>query len=76
MTNREFYVRVGVSQTEYIKQEEGVFQESMLSTNCFTIAINDIVQQLSPDVQHTLYIDSTTVIVLKKQKKNKQSKPL
>ena len=54
LTNRQFCVRIGASHSEYVKQEEGLPQGSVLSVTCFAIAINDIVKQLSTEVQCTL----------------------
>ena len=52
---------MGVSHSDYVRQEEGLPQGSVLSVTCFAIAINDIPAQLSTDVQSTLYVDDFAI---------------
>ena len=42
LPKQKFCVRVGPSHSEYVDQEEGLLQGSVLSIICFTIAINQI----------------------------------
>ena len=58
---REFCVRVGASHSEYVMQEEGLPQGSVLSVTCFAIAINDIPRQLTNEVHSTLYVDDFAI---------------
>lgn len=60
---RNFCVRVGASSSDYTVQREGLPQGSVLSVTLFAIAINDIVKQLGPEVQGTLYVDDFTIFV-------------
>ena len=60
---REFCVRVGASHSEYVVQEEGLPQGSVLSVTLFAIAINEITKQLGPEVHCTLYVDNFTIFV-------------
>ena len=54
LTDCQFCVRIGACHSEYVKQEEGLPQGSVLSVTCFAITINDIVKQLSTEVQCTV----------------------
>ena len=49
------------SHSTYMEQEEGLPQGSVLSVTCFAIAINDISEQVSTDVQSTLYVDDFAI---------------
>ena len=48
LTNILFCERVGASHSEYIKHKEGIPQGSMVRITCVAIAMNDMVEQLSP----------------------------
>lgn len=61
LTSRKFCVRVGAEKSEFVEQEEGLPQGSVLSPTLFSIAINDITKQLEPDVNSTLYVDDFTI---------------
>ena len=63
LTDRKFCVRVGASHSDYIKQEEGLPQGSVLSVTLFAIAINDITKQIGPEVLCALYVDDFTIFV-------------
>ena len=55
--NREFKVKVGSTLSELHKQEQGVPQGSILSVTLFSIKINDIVKNINPGVDCSLYVD-------------------
>ena len=61
LATRKFCVRVGASHSDYMEQKEGLPQGSVLSVTCFAIAINDITNQLGPEVKSTLYVDDFTI---------------
>ena len=61
LSSREFCVRVGASHSNYVEQNEGLPQGSVLSVTCFALAINDITKQLSAEVQSTLYVDDFAI---------------
>ena len=61
VSSRKFCVRVGASHSDYVEQEEGLPQGSVLSVTCFAVAINEIAKQLSTDVQCTLYVDDFVI---------------
>ena len=63
LTDKELCVRGGTCHSEYIKQEKEVPQGSMLRVTFFAMAINNIIKQLSYDVQHALYADDFTIFV-------------
>merc|ERR1711911_474744 len=63
LSNREFCVRVGASHSDTHEIKEGLPQGSVISGTCFAIAINDIVKQVSPEVQCTLYVDDFTIFI-------------
>ena len=55
LNDREFKVKVGLS--ELHKQEQGVPQGSILSVTLLSIKINDIVKNINPGVDCSLYVD-------------------
>ena len=57
LNNREFKVKVGSTLSELHKQEQGVPQGSILSVTLFSIKINDIVKNINPGVDCSLYVD-------------------
>ncbi|MEL6605957.1 MAG: reverse transcriptase domain-containing protein [Cyanobacteria bacterium J06614_10] len=61
LKTREFCVRVGATHSDFVSQNEGLPQGSVLSVTLFAIAINDITKQLGQDVQCTLYVDDFTI---------------
>ena len=63
LSDRKFCVRVGASHSEYLAQNEGLPQGSVLSVTLFAIAINDITKQIGPEVSCTLYVDDFTIFV-------------
>ena len=63
LSDRRFCVRVGASHSEYLEQEEGLPQGSVLSVALFAIAINSITEQIGPHVLCTLYVDDFTIYI-------------
>ena len=63
LSDRKFCVRVGASHSVYLEQEEGLPQGSVLSVTLFAIAINNITNQLGPQVSCTLYVDDFTIFI-------------
>ena len=61
LSAREFCVRVGASHSDFVHQNEGLPQGSVLSVTCFALAINDIPKQLSAGVQGALYVDDFAI---------------
>ena len=57
LNDREFKVKVGSTLSELHKQEQGVRQGSILSVTLFSIKINDIVKNINPGVDCSLYVD-------------------
>ena len=57
LNDREFKVKVGSTLSELHKQEQGVPQGSILSVTLFSIKINDIVKNINPGVDCSLYVD-------------------
>ena len=57
LNDREFKVKVGSTLSELYKQEQGVPQGSILSVSLSSIKINDIVKNINPGVDCSLYVD-------------------
>ena len=57
LNDREFKVKVGSTLSELHKQEQGVPQGSILSVTLFSIKINDIVKNINPGDDCSLYVD-------------------
>ena len=57
LNDREFKVKVGSTLSELHKQEQGVPQGSILSVTLFSIKINDIVKNINPGIDCSLYVD-------------------
>ena len=57
LNDREFKVKVGSTLSELHKQEQGVPQGSILSVTLFSIKINDIMKNINPGVDCSLYVD-------------------
>ena len=57
LSERLSKVRVGNTYSNPFLQEEGVPQGSVLSVTCFAIAINDILDVISPPVKGSLFVD-------------------
>ena len=63
LSNRFFKVRVGTTMSSSYCQEEGVPQGSVLSVTCFAVAINGILDVLSPRVKGSLFVDDFVIYV-------------
>ena len=61
MTRRFFQVQVGSALSTLMAQEEGVPQGSVLSGNCFSLAINGISKVIPHGVQYTLFVDDLSL---------------
>ena len=61
LSNRHFKVRVGSTLSDLQDQEEGVPQGSILSVTLFSIKINNIVKNLNPGVDCSLYVDDFVI---------------
>ena len=57
LNDREFKAKVDSTLSELHKQEQGVPQVSILSVTLFNIKINDIVKNINPGVDCSLYVD-------------------
>ena len=63
LTDRFLKVKVGSTLSKPFTQEEGVPQGSILSVTCFSVAINKIVEAVSPPVRCSLYVDDFALYV-------------
>ena len=57
LTDRTFQIHLGTILSDVFHQEEGVPQGAILSTTLFNVKINDIVKQVDPGVECSLYVD-------------------
>ena len=64
LSNRTFQVHLGTIQSNKIFHQEGVPQGAILSTTLFNVKINDIVKQVDPGVECSLYVDRCTDLPL------------
>ena len=63
LSDRTFQIRLGtILSDEIFHQEEGVPQGAILSTTLFNFKINDIVKQVNPGVECSLYVDDFVII--------------
>lgn len=63
LTDRFIKVKVGSSLSSPFSQIEGVPQGSILSVTCFSVAINKIVEAVSPPVRCSLFVDDLAIYV-------------
>ena len=63
LSDRKLCVRMGASHSDYLEQEEGLPQGSVLSVTLFAIAINNIAMQLGPQVSCTSHVDDFTIFI-------------
>ncbi|MEO1419229.1 MAG: reverse transcriptase family protein [Bacteroidota bacterium] len=63
LSDRYFRVRVGSTHSSLYYQEEGVPQGSVLSVTCFAVAINNILESVSPPVRGSLFVDDFVIYV-------------
>ena len=57
-----FQVHLGTILSDKIFHQEGVPQGAILSTTLFNVKINDIVKQVDPGVECSLYVDDFVII--------------
>ena len=63
LSDRTFQVHLGTILSDKIfNQEEGVPQGAILSTTLFNVKINNIVKQVDPGVQCSLYVDDFVIM--------------
>ena len=63
LSNRTFQIHLGTILSDKIfHQEEGVPQGAILSTTLFNVKINDIVKQVDPGVECSLYVDDFVIM--------------
>ena len=63
LSDRTFQVHLGTILSDKIfHQEEGVPQGAILSTTLFNVKINDIVKQVDPGFECSLYVDDFVII--------------
>ena len=62
-SDRPFQIHLGTILSDKIfLQEESVPQGAILSTTLFNVKINDIVKQVDPGVECSLYVDDFVII--------------
>ena len=63
LSDRTFQVHLGtILSDEIFHQEEGVPQGAILSTTLFNVKINNIVKQVDPGVECSLYVDDFVIM--------------
>ena len=62
LTDRTFQIHLGTILSDVFHQEEGVPQGAILSTTLFNVKINDIVKQVDPGVECSLYVDDFVIM--------------
>ena len=62
LTDRAFQIHLGTILSDVFHQEEGVPQGAILSTTLFNVKINDIVKQVDPGVECSLYVDDFIIM--------------
>ena len=63
LSDRTFQIHLGTILSDKIfHQEEGVPQGAILSTTLFNVNINDIVKQVDPGVECSLYVDDFAIM--------------
>ena len=62
LTDRTFQVHLGTILSDVFHQEEGVPQGAILSTILFNVKINNIVKQVDPGVECSLYVDDFVIM--------------
>ena len=63
LSDRTFQVHLGTILSDKIfHQEEGVPQGAILSTDLFNVKINDILKQVDPGVECSLYVDDFVIM--------------
>ena len=62
LTDRTFQIHLGTILSDVFHQKEGVPQGAILSTTLFSVKINDIVKQVDPGVECSLYVDDFVIM--------------
>ena len=63
LSDRTFQIHLGTILSDKIfHQKEGVPQGAILSTTLFNIKINDIVKQVDPSIECSLYVDDFVIM--------------
>ena len=62
LTDRIFQIHLGTILSDVFHQEEGVPQGAISSTTLFNVKINDIVKQVDPGVECSLYVDDFVIM--------------
>ena len=62
LTDRTFQIHLGTILSDVFDQEEGVPQGAILSATLFNVKINDIVKQVDPGVECSLYVDDFVIM--------------
>ena len=62
LTDRTFQIHLGTILSDVFHQEEGVPQGDILSTTLYSVKINDIVKQVDPGVECSLYVDDFVIM--------------
>ena len=62
LSDRVFQVSLGILLSDRFEQEEGVPQGAILSTTLFNVKVNDIVKQIDPGVECSLYVDDFVIM--------------
>ena len=62
LTDKTFQIHLGTILSDVFHQEECVPQGAILSTTLFNVKINDIVKQVHPGVECSLYVDDFVIM--------------
>ena len=62
LTDRTFQIHLETILSDVFHQEEGVPRGAILSTTLFNVKINDIVKQVDPGVECSLYVDDFVIM--------------
>ena len=62
LTDRTFQIHLGTILSDVYHQEKGVPQGAILSTTLFNVKISDIVKQVDPGVECSLYVDDFVIM--------------
>ena len=62
LTDRTFQIHLGTILSGAFHQEEGVPQGAILSITLFNVKINDIVKQVDPGVEYSLFADDIVIM--------------
>ena len=62
LSDRTFQIHLGTILSDKIFHQEDVPQGAILSTTLFNVKINDIVKQIDPGVECSLYVDDFVIM--------------